>query len=241
MRLMRKPRFLLVYPLTIWLFWVASPTEQSLRLGLLFVLLGEALRLWANGYVGHVKVNWTQKWRHDPRIGQLITAGPYAYVRHPLYLGTFLIGVGFCIIVGNLWLALAALGFFLVIYRRKMAQEEAILLEEWGPEFERYQQAVPRWLPTGRHNPHPHGRWSWQGIMASKELKTLVWVLVLLNVMYFRGELITAHEPFLQRHGLKHVLLLALTIVLNLSDVTYELLHRWRRRQPPRAPAAQGA
>ena len=240
MRLIRKPRFLLVYPLAAWLFWVAAPTETSLRLGIVFVLLGEALRLWANGYVGHVKVNWTQKWRHDPKIGQLITGGPYAYVRHPLYLGTFLIGVGFCIIVGNLWLALAALGFFLVIYRRKMAQEEAILLDEWGDEFTRYRRAVPQWLPTGRRNPHPRGQWSWQGIAASKELKTLVWVLVLLIVMYFRGELITEREPFLQHHGLKHMLLAALMVILILSDVTYELMRRWRRRQS-RTAAIEGA
>ena len=231
MRVIRKPRFLLVYPLAVWLFWVAAPTETTLRVGILFVLLGEIVRLWANGYVGHVKVNWTQKWRDDPKIGQLITGGPYAYVRHPLYLGTFLIGVGFCIIVGNVWLALVALGFFLMIYRRKMTQEEAILLDEWRDAFERYRQAVPRWLPTGRRNPHPHGQWSWQGIRASKELKTFVWVLVLLIGMYFRGELLNEHESFLHHHGFKHVLLLALMVILILSDVTYELVHRWRRRQ----------
>src|SRR3989338_4208046 len=115
MRMIRKPRFLLVYPLTVWLFWVAAPTETSLRFGVLFVLLGEALRLWANGYVGHVKVNWTQKRPNEPRVGQLVTGGPYAYVRHPLYLGTFLIGTGFCITVGNVWVGLVALVFFLLV------------------------------------------------------------------------------------------------------------------------------
>ena len=240
MRVIRKPRFLLVYPLAVWLFWVAAPTETSFRFGILFVLLGEIVRLWANGYVGHVKVNWTQKLPNEPKIGRLTTGGPYAYVRHPLYFGTFLIGTGFCIIVGNVWVGLVALVFFLLIYRWRMTKEEAILFDEWGEAFTQYQRNVPRWLPTGRRNPDPHGQWSWEGIKASKELKTLVWVLVLLIVMYFRGELINERESFLKHHGLKHVLLLGLMILLILGDVTYELVRRRHRRHQSGTPAPQG-
>ena len=144
-----KPRFLLVYPLAAWLFIAAVTSERSFRLGIVLVALGETLRLWANGYVGHVKVNRTQTARGDAKIGRLITAGPYAFVRHPLYLGTFLIGLGFCLAVKNLWLSLVALIFFLVVYGVKMRKEERLLLEECGPSYARYLAAVPQWLPIG--------------------------------------------------------------------------------------------
>ena len=227
----RKLRFLFVYPLVVGLFIVAHTTERNLQLGVLVVLLGETLRLWANGYVGHAKVNWTQKWRGDAKIGQFITAGPYAYIRHPLYLGTFLLGLGFCIIVGSVWLALTALVSYGMIYRRKMRQEEAVLQEEWGETFERYRAAVPRWVPTWRRYSDREGRWSWRGIAASRELKTLVWVIVLIGFLYFREEVAQEHESMWPIHSLKHLVLLVVLVLLMLGDGVFEMVRRWRMRQ----------
>ena len=229
-----KPRFILVYPLVLGLFLVARTTEWSLGLGLVIILLGEALRLWANGYVGHVKVNWTQRSRGDAKIGHLITAGPYAHVRHPLYVGTFLIGAGFCAMVGNLWLILGALGFFFFVYRKKAAREEALIRHEWGEEYDRYARAVPRWFPTWRAYPGPSRQWSWQGITASRELKTLIWLIVLVILLYFREELIQEREQFWARHEAKHIFLLGLALALALTDGVSELVRRWRKIQTRR-------
>ncbi|MBI3319560.1 MAG: isoprenylcysteine carboxylmethyltransferase family protein [Candidatus Omnitrophica bacterium] len=233
---LRKPRFLFVYPMVPLLFLLASTTERQLRLGLAIVLLGEGLRLWANGYVGHVKVNVTQKRLGEAKIGRLITAGPYAFVRHPLYLGTFLIGTGFCVVVGNVWFGIAALAFFLIVYRRKMAQEEALIHEEWGAAYEAYHAAVPRWLPTWRRYSMREGRWSWQGVSASKEFKTLSWIIVLLLLLYFRMEWIQEGESFLAKHWLKSVCLLGLLVVLVLLDGCVGLI-RWRAKFMTRTAA----
>ncbi len=225
-----KPRFLLVYPLVAWLVLVANTTEFQLRVGISLALLGVLLRIWANGYVGHVKVNRTQQWRGDAKIGRLITAGPYAFVRHPLYLGSFLIGAGFCVIVGDLWFSLAALAFFLIVYRRKMAEEERLLFGELGDEVATYQRMVPRWLPTGRRYPYRSGQWSWQGIRASKELKTVVWVVVLLILLYFREEFWQEHEFFAHSKWWYHATLLGITAVLIAADGAFELLKRRAKR-----------
>ena len=230
MKWIRKPRFLLVYPLVAAIFLVSRTTERRLLFGFPVVLLGEFLRIWANGYVGHVKVNWTQRERGDAKIGQLITGGPYAYVRHPLYLGTFVIGVGFCIIVGNIWISLVALTFFLLVYLWRMGKEEEILREEWGDVFERYRRAVPRWLPSGRRYDQPHGRWSWKGIAASKELKTLVWVIVMVILLYFREEVFQEHELFRGLKRVKSIALLGLMGVLIAADLGYELSRRRIKR-----------
>lgn len=231
--LARKLRFLLVYPLLVWMLVVAYTTERHLHLGIALILLGELLRLWADGYVGHVKVNWTQKWRGDQKIGSLVTAGPYAFVRHPLYLGTFLIGAGFCLIAGNVGVSLAALGFFLLVYRRKMAQEETLLRDEVGTPAVVYQAAMPRWLPTFRRYPNRQGQWNWQGIVSSKEWKTLIWVAVVIITLYLREEIAQEHEFFPPGERVKHVLLLIAALTLMLTDGILELISRRKRAHAP--------
>ena len=231
---LRKPRFLIVCLLLPLVLLVAHTTEHRFRLGLAVVLLGELVRLWANGYVGHVKVNATQRWRQDPKIGRFITAGPYAYVRHPLYFGTCLIGAGFCLIAGRVWLSALALGLFAAAYHDKMLEEEATILEEVGAPYEAYRAAVPRWWPTWRPYPLRDGRWSWEGLAASKEWKTLIWVLVMVILLYFREELFQEHERLATAERTKHLVILGLLVLLLLTDGVAELL-KWRRRIRPSA------
>ena len=235
-----KPRFLLVYLLVPLVFLFAQTTEIRLRFGAVLVLLGESIRLWANGHVGHLKVNWTQKWRGDRKVGQLMTGGPYAHIRHPLYFGSLVIGLGVAVIVGRLAFTLVGLVLFFLVYRRKIMEEEATLLDEWPDEYARYQQAVPRYLPTWRAYPHPPSRWSWAGIMASKEWKTLIWALVCLLVFYFREEFLQEHELFGPRNLVKHAVVLFLFIALMACDGIAELVARSRRRASAGAGTAAG-
>ena len=220
-----KPRFLFVYPLLIALFFVGRVTDASFRAGIGLIVLGEALRLWANGYVGHVKVNWTQKARGDAKIGRLITGGPYAFVRHPLYLGTLLMGSGFCMVVGSLWLAALACICFALFYRDKMRAEDVLLLDECGAEYAGYHAAVPGLLPRWRRYGHREGVWSWRGIQASKEWRTVIWATVLLILLYFweehqeRARLFSEHRPL-------RFSLIAVAAVLILVDAWSGLRHR---------------
>ncbi len=219
---MRKPRFLWIYPVLVLVVLTAHTTERALRVGILLAGLGEALRFWANGYVGHVKANWTPP--GAPKIGRLITAGPYAYVRHPLYVGSFLIGVGICVIVGNPWVWVTALLPFVWTYRRKVIQEEQQIAQGW-PEYETYRRAVPRWLPTWRHYPGGAGMWSWRGVRASKEWKTAIWVAVSVIALYLR------EAWWQERGGLssatpRQFLWLGLLVVLIITDLVVELTKR---------------
>lgn len=216
--LIRKPRFAWIYPLVIWLFLTAKTTGRRFALGVCVALLGEAIRLWANGHVGHRKVNQTGAAEAGAKIGQLVTSGPYAFVRHPLYFGTFLIGAGFCILVGNSWLAATAFIFFVVVYRAKMAEEEATLLNEWGEQFLRYQRAVPRWFPTGRRSPSAGGRWSWRGIISSKEWKTCLWLMVCVMAIYLRAKAAQEGEWLTGPQALKHAVVLGALVTLVVID-----------------------
>ena len=227
-----KPRFLLVYPLAACFFFFSHVTEALLGVGVGFIVLGEFLRLWADGYVGHNKVNRSGKSGSRAKVGQFITAGPYAFVRHPLYLGTFLIGMGFCFAMGNLWLSLVAWISFIVVYRAKMAEEEELLQEERGEEYALYRAKVGRLLPTWPPYTRQHGRWSWEGIRASKEWKTVIWLTVFVILVYFWEEIVQEKEPFFNDRWVFRSFLLVLLVLLVVVDVLFELTKRRARSKP---------
>jgi len=81
--------------------------------------------------------------------GQLATAGPYARVRHPQYLGLILIMVGFLL----QWPTFATLVMFPIlvyVYRRLAIREEREVAAEFGPTWSRYAAETPRFLPRRR-------------------------------------------------------------------------------------------
>ena len=124
------------------------PSARSIALGLPLAIAGELLRCWAVGYSGVTT-------RNDVVTApKLVTAGPYAYVRNPLYLGNFITAAGFAIaftgrnspsrapaLVGGSLAAMAA------VYATIVPHEEAFLRSQFGEEFERYCERVPRLVP----------------------------------------------------------------------------------------------
>lgn len=229
-----RPRFLFVYPLAVLAFLTAHTTETAWWIAIGLLALGEGVRFWANGYVGHRKVNWTQRWRHDPKIGALITAGPYAYVRHPLYFGSLLIALGVYGLVGRWWLGAAGLLALFVTYRRKIAQEERVLAHEAGETFTRYQAAVPAIFPFRRRYDRRNGSWSWQGIVASREWKTLIWSAAIWMLFYLREEVIQEREHFFGQRPVFRAVLAGIVLTAIAVDAIVEL----RRQRAKRRPAA---
>ena len=135
-----KPRLLGFYAVAGLALWYATPSGWSILAGLLPVVIGEGVRLWATG--------------HLHKNDALTVSGVYAYVRHPLYLGTLLIALGFFWMANNV-LALVILAFFLLFFfgyylPYKDRIEGARLESLYGDEFRRYAIAVPRLLPRLR-------------------------------------------------------------------------------------------
>jgi protein-S-isoprenylcysteine O-methyltransferase Ste14 len=113
--------------------WFARPSWLTLFIGGGIALVGLALRAWS---AGHIRKN-----------SQLATSGPYSYTRNPLYVGSFLLGVGFTIASGQVWLALPFAALFLGIYYPVMRVEAADLAQLFGEDYEKYSRAVPLFLP----------------------------------------------------------------------------------------------
>jgi len=125
-----------------------KPSAASIAAGLPLALAGEALRCWAVGYSGVTT-------RADRVTApQLTTAGPYAFVRNPLYLGNFITALGFTVAFGGgrsararAALTVLGLGTMLAVYAAIVPLEEAYLRETFGSAFDDYTARVPRLFP----------------------------------------------------------------------------------------------
>jgi protein-S-isoprenylcysteine O-methyltransferase Ste14 len=122
-----------VWLLAILFFWIARPTPTRLALGALVALAGLAVRAWAAGVI--------------QKDTELAIAGPYAFTRNPLYLGSLLLGTG-AVVAGGSWVfALVFVTFFVFVYGRTMKREEAVLEELFGDRYRRYASRVPLLAP----------------------------------------------------------------------------------------------
>ena len=157
----------------IVVLYLAQPVMAWFIPGAVLVLLGEALRIWA---AGHLKKN-----------KQLTTTGPYAYVKNPLYLGTFLITLGgsamarsvFIMLVGVTWLSL-----YYIPYKKR--QEHRKLSESFGDTWLEYDRSVPAYIPrrTSYAGKGADG-WSFSLVKENSEHETAAGVLLGSIVLLF--------------------------------------------------------
>jgi protein-S-isoprenylcysteine O-methyltransferase Ste14 len=151
-----NPRRLFIYGLAVILVVFARPTAFSLGLGLVIISLGEALRFWA---AGHLRKN-----------DVLTTTGPYAYVKHPLYIGTMLITMGFCIMADNIYIlavGLLAFSFYYLPYKNKVEDERMKKL--FGEAYLDYAEKVPDYIPRLSPYERSRGKWRWRTFVENSE------------------------------------------------------------------------
>jgi len=125
-----------------------KPSAFSIAAGLPLAFFGEAIRCWAVGYSGVTT-------RDDEVVAsKLITAGPYAHVRNPLYIGNFATALGFACaftgrndLAGRVALIVSALGVMAGVYAIIIPHEEQYLRSQFGARFDRYCERVPRIVP----------------------------------------------------------------------------------------------
>jgi len=128
-----------LFPWAPWEFWIAALITAA---GLLFTV-------WARVYLGR---NWsgvvTIKQGHE-----LIDAGPYALVRHPIYTGLLVAFIGSAVARGE-WRGLLAVLIAWAALWRKLRLEERWMTERFGEQYVAYCQRVPALVPF----------WKWKRI-----------------------------------------------------------------------------
>lgn len=105
---------------------------------ILLIIHGFLLRISARGY----------KAQHSGNSQSLVTGGPYALMRNPMYAGTFFIGVGLSLFIFRWWVCLLFIIIFLLIYIPQIKKEEAVLYRRFTEEYGRYRRQTPRFFPS---------------------------------------------------------------------------------------------
>lgn len=133
MDISRKIRLRAVWLLILPFFWFARPTPTLLAVGAGLAALGLLLRASAAGFI------------HKDR--ELTTTGPYAHTRNPLYLGSFLLGLGITVAGGLAVFVAVFVAFFAFVYTRTIRHETRQLQGIYGEAYTAYASNVPVFLP----------------------------------------------------------------------------------------------
>jgi len=187
-----KRRGLLLLPIAVLLVIFGRPSLLSLETGLLIALAGEALRIWAVGYAGETTRG------SSVTAEQLVTAGPYAFVRNPLYLGNGLIGIGFTVAFAGgipssqqIWLLLLVIAILVAVYASIVPLEESYLAHKFGVKYMEYTTLVPRLLPWkgALAKERQHGTWRPTVIWRAESITLWLFALMLVIVLLKLGPL----------------------------------------------------
>ncbi|MDH7600881.1 MAG: isoprenylcysteine carboxylmethyltransferase family protein [Armatimonadota bacterium] len=143
---------------------VGRPAPRYVIVGVPLILAGQAIRLLAAGYLS--------------KDNELITAGPYALCRNPLYVGSFLISCGYLAIFGRLDVFAIGIVLFWLFHGGAVIYEENKLRSVFGSAYTKYVAEVPRFLPRSfRYS--GNGAFSWRLVISNNEHRTAVLNVIL--------------------------------------------------------------
>jgi protein-S-isoprenylcysteine O-methyltransferase Ste14 len=162
-RFLVRYRVALGFASAIAAFALAKPTPTSLALGLAVAVAGEAIRIWAAG--------------HLEKGTEITTSGPYRIVRHPLYLGSALMGIGFMVAARDLVVTLLVSAYLALTLTAAIRSEEALL-------DDRFQGGYSAWRGGGVVA--STRRFSLERVLANREYRAMLGLAAGMSVLFWR-------------------------------------------------------
>lgn len=181
-KLFFKTRSFTPVPFILLIVLFAQPTRASVLLGLGFMLFGEFIRIWGVGYAGCIT--------RTRNVGAdlLVTDGPFALIRNPLYAGNFFLSLGAVVAFDAFmpWVLLAYVLLYGVQYHFIVRLEEATLLTKFGDLYRHYLDHVPRFFPNFKIYSRSSGVAFNGRVALSNERKTFVsiGVILVLSILF---------------------------------------------------------
>lgn len=160
--------FLLAIPV----LWFARPTARLLGVGAVLIAVGLAVRAWAAG--------------HLRRDSPLTVSGPYAYLRHPLYLGSAFLLAGFAVASGRGGLAVLLGLYFVLLFVPVLRREERERRLASPELYAAYAAQVPSFWPRLRPagGPETRARFDPQLYLRNREWRAALGCAALLALLY---------------------------------------------------------
>jgi protein-S-isoprenylcysteine O-methyltransferase Ste14 len=165
------------------LVMAGSTSAFQWEVGLALIVIGEAIRLAGVAAAGSVTR------RRSRNVQRLVTYGIFAWCRNPLYIGNFLIWIGFVTISGVLWFLPVAIVLFAAEYELIVRYEEGVLESTFGREYLDYKNETPRWIPRPPRGEVAPGVHNWSEAWKS-EISTFLQYAVLILAFYIKSRVI---------------------------------------------------
>lgn len=124
-------------------FWAMNLPSWRLALSILFLFLADLLSWTAPRALG-------RQWRFDAALSadhQLVTWGPYRFIRHPIYTSMFCILLGTGFLVTPLLLFALAIVVFIIGTEIRVRVEDHLLAGHFGDTFQQYRRSTPAYIP----------------------------------------------------------------------------------------------
>jgi protein-S-isoprenylcysteine O-methyltransferase Ste14 len=148
---------------------VFNGLDWETDLGCALIFAGLAIRTWSAGILRKTR--------------ELTTTGPYALIRNPLYVGSFMIMSGFCALIDDAENIYFILGPIAGLYFLQVLHEERVLSGIYGERWAAYIKAVPRFLPR-RLPKSPFATWEAKQWLGSREYNALGATLLGMGLLY---------------------------------------------------------
>jgi len=153
------------------------------------IFLGHLSRALVIGYRG---VHTSGQNRHNQVAEELNTTGLYSIVRHPLYLGNFLIWNGILVLIGNLWFLFLGCCFFFILYIPIMKLENNFLKKKFGEEYIIWAKSTNMFVPALKMMRRPKVKFSFKIVWKNEYpgiISTLssIWFIFFLQLIFSKG------------------------------------------------------
>jgi protein-S-isoprenylcysteine O-methyltransferase Ste14 len=145
-------------------FWLARPCWWSLLIGTIVATVGEAIRIWAAGHL--------EKGR------EVTVSGPYRFTRHPLYLGSAVMGVGFAIASASVAVGVLVLVYLAITITPAIRGEERHLTEKFGAAYPSYREGL---APPGDR------QFSLRRVLANREYRAVSGLVLALALLAWKA------------------------------------------------------
>ncbi|MCA9297159.1 MAG: hypothetical protein KC983_11595 [Phycisphaerales bacterium] len=152
-------------------------------------LLGLAIRVMT---VGFVPKGTTGRGTKSMRAETVNTTGMYSIVRHPVYVGNYIIFLAFLLLVGQWWLAVVGSLVYWLYYERIMIAEESFLHETHGDAYRQWAARTPAIVPRLSNWVSPGMPFSWRSVVR-REYTTLFLIILLFTATDIAEEVIRHH------------------------------------------------
>lgn len=133
---------------------------------------------------------------HQQEASTINTKGIYSVVRHPLYLGNFLMWLGLILYAGSVEFLIFAVFFFWIYYERIMFAEEEFLRSKFGEQFEAWAEHTPAFFPSFKHYVPASYRFNWKRII-HREYHGIAALMVSFAYLNFLKNLLQLRQVYL--------------------------------------------